>query len=231
MSSKKSSKIAWTFEQAPSDELHTVFREHHYMGREHTFRFMRDHCYAAVHKGQNIAFLGTSSNSHSGQRLLWLVVLPSHDGYGIGLKMARLAASVVLESGTCNRVSFITEKKSLAALLAANGWLQDRPPCHPSPNKGESDARKAARLKVWQYRFFLTSAPEPAHIGTQVTSHHGIIFGDSCVKDGDVIEKVTNNGTEILKRGRPRKHTDDKVRWRLAQRAKRDRDKPRVTKK
>jgi hypothetical protein len=213
LSSKMSSKITWTFEQASSDELHPVFREHHYMG-EHTFRFMADHCYAAVCKGRQIAFVGTSSNMRVGQRLLWLVVLPEYDGYGIGLKLARLAASAVLEAG-CNRVSFITEKKSLAALLAANGWIRDRKPCPPSPNAGESEATRIARMQKLQYRFYLTSAPEPASLGMSITSYHGIIYGDSCAKD--VIEK--------MKRGRPRKHEDDQTRWRLAQRARRNRAK------
>jgi hypothetical protein len=185
------------------------------MGREHAFRFMQDHCYAAVHKGEQIAFVGTSSNMRVGQRLLWLVVLPKWDGYGIGLKMARLTASLVLQAGA-TRVSFITEKQSLAALLAANGWIRDRKPCPPSPNAGESEATRIARMQKLQYRFYLTSASEPAHIGMQVTSYHGIIYGDSCVKDGDVIES--------RRRGRPRKHDNDQVRWRLAKRAQRERE-------
>lgn len=202
-----SSKLTWTFERSTPDELRDPFREHHYKG-EHAF--MKDHCFAAVHKatGQKIAFVGTSSNSHEGQRLLWLLVLPQYDGYGIGLKMARLAASVLLEAGF-NRVSFITEKETLSPLLLASGWVFDRR-CAPSPNVGESEATRRARLSVLQYRFYMTAAPEPAHISMQVTSHYGIIFGDSCVKSSQ--------------RGRRRKHADEQTRWRLAKRAQRQRE-------
>jgi hypothetical protein len=218
MSSKRSSKITWSFEQSSPEELREPFKRHHYMG-DHSYKFTAPHCYAAVYKDEQIAFVGAQSNSRAGQRQLWLIVLPEWDGYGIGLVLARLAASRLLTTGF-NRVSFITEKKSLVPLLTAGGWLQDRPPCHPSPNAGESEARRRARLSVWQYRFYLTTAPTPdVEIGMQVTGWYGSIYGDSCVKDG-VIETVT----EKMKRGRPRKHDNDQARWRLAQQAKRRRD-------
>jgi len=198
-----SSKITWTLDRVTADELRDPFAQYHYKGEQ---RFMRDHCYAATCRGERIAFIGTSDNQHNG-RLLWLVVLPDYDGYGIGLKLARLAASLVLRAGFA-RVSFITEKQNLSPLLSASGWTFDRK-CHPSPHTKESAERKAARLKVWQYRYYMDVAPEVARVGMTVTSGpYGVLYGDSCV---------------IESRGRPRKHVDEQTRWRHAKRAQRER--------
>jgi hypothetical protein len=207
MSSKKKI-IKWTLAQADHDDLKAPFRLYHYKG-EHTF--MKDHCYAAVHKGQQIAFVGTTGNM-SGGRILWLVVTPEWDGYGIGLKIARLAATLILADGF-NRVSFITEKKTLAPLLAASGWTYDRF-ASPSPHKGESAEKREARLKIKQHRFYTVAPMEPAHVGMSVDSVYGLIFGDSCV-----IESTS----EKRGRGRPRKYPDDRTKWRLLQRARRER--------
>lgn len=95
-----------------------VFCAHHYLSHK---LHPASRCYAAMFRGEPIAFIATLPNAgHRGRRIVHrLVVLPDYQGLGVGLRL--LDAVVALEAAAGYRMSIRTSHPGLIAALRRGG--------------------------------------------------------------------------------------------------------------